>query len=403
MSASSDLEEPDVSAKRIGWIARITGIPPAVLAAGSDQPAAHAGSVPVLTPNDIETMAQNDAQAEAFDQLLQAYAARSDAEARDFLLLLALKISNLSADRSAPALRSFLQVVPNRPGEERAALLAALAVQVPHLGMREPGSQVDRLAALSAVEQTTYADLEDPDQQAEVVKLILNGYVQVNHADVRLPQDEGEVAIAAVPDTRSGEEPEQLPAAPVETAQTVPLAFKAIQDMLRGPEQTAAFHKALGADTAEGRELLGLTRTVGWLHTEACLNGLTETLKVVQRRPPADQPELIAALADQVGKFPPQDQDFPEPTQDQVKALQALLETTETLLRTSPENIGQDQRAQLLDELREALGGACGGGMFYGGMLSVEDAVEQAKDTADMSEFLARLNALGEAPSTCGR
>jgi hypothetical protein len=164
-----------------------------------------------------------------------------------------------------------------------------------------------------------------------------------------------------------------------------------LQKMGRSDEQAEQFHRLLRANSEKSadegyEELLDLAKTVGWLHTKQCLTALRSVLETVVKRDAQERPALLEALANQLATFPPQDEDYEEPTDDQVSALEALLQTTTDALRP-------EERSDVLPSLRAALGGACGGMDWYMG-LSLEDAVAKAKPTKDMSSFLEKLNSL---------
>jgi hypothetical protein len=165
-----------------------------------------------------------------------------------------------------------------------------------------------------------------------------------------------------------------------------------LQKMGRSDEQAEQFHRLLRANSekpaGEGyEELLGLAETVGWLHTKQCLPALRSVLKTVVKRDVQERPALVEALANQLAMFPPQEGDYEEPTDDQVSALEALLQT----MSNHPD---PGQFSGVLPSVREALGAACGGIDWHMGFLSLEDAVAKAKPEKGMAPFLRRLDTL---------
>jgi hypothetical protein len=164
--------------------------------------------------------------------------------------------------------------------------------------------------------------------------------------------------------------------------------------------QALDFHRMLNAVEAEEKgdqELRALAKAVGWLHTTKCLAALQAVLAGIGKRDAASRPALITVLADQVSKFPSQDEDYDEPTVDQVVALEALVQAT-------TDHLAPDQRPGVLPGLREAFGAACGGMDWHMGEFeTLQGAVDAAKEKAiakaeggeaDVTPLLERLDAL---------
>lgn len=172
---------------------------------------------------------------------------------------------------------------------------------------------------------------------------------------------------------------------------------KDLEAMGRTEAQAEQFHRLLRANSAKpgdagDRELLALAKAVGWLHTTKCLPALQAVLAGIAERDEASRPALVTALAEQLPMFPPQDQDYDEPTADQVATLEALLQAT-------VDHVSPGQWPDVLPSLREALGAACGGMDYLYMDLPLEEAVARTRSgPRDMTSFLERLDALDPRP-----
>jgi len=181
---------------------------------------------------------------------------------------------------------------------------------------------------------------------------------------------------------------------PAEAAVPTP---KDLESMGRTEAQAEQFHRLLRANAAKSgdagdQELLALAKAVGWLHTTKCLPALQAVLAGIAMRDAAGRPVLLTALAEQLPMFPPQDQDYDEPTADQVVALEALLQAT-------VDHVSPEQWPDVLPSLREALGAACGGMDYLYMDLPLEEAVARTRSgPTDMTSFLERLDALDPRP-----
>jgi hypothetical protein len=176
---------------------------------------------------------------------------------------------------------------------------------------------------------------------------------------------------------------------------------KDLESMGRTEAQAEQFHRLLRANSAKpgdagDQELLALAKAVGWLHTTKCLPALQAVLAGIAMRDAAGRPALITALAEQLPMFPPQDQDYDEPTSDQVAALEALLQAM-------VDHVAPGQWPEVMPSLREALGAACGGMDYLYMDTPLEEAVARTKSgPRDMTPFLKRLDDLAPPPHHSG-
>jgi hypothetical protein len=355
--------------------------------------------VPARTPKDLEGMRKTapEGQAKDFHRLLNAV--ESGEKGDQELLALAKAVGWLHTTKCLPALQAVLAGIGTRDAASRPVLVKALAEQLSTFPPQDEDYEeptADQGAALEALLQAT-ADHVVPDQWADMLSSLREALgAACGGMDWYMGDLTPEAAVAMT----QGKPTDMAPfLARLEALAAMPTTPQGLQGMGRTEAQAEQFYRLLRANSAkpdgEGTDdRLALAKAVGWLHTEKCLPALQAVLDVAATRADGEQPALLVTLAGQLSTFPPQDEDYEEPTADQAAALEALLQAMTG-------QVTPDRWADVLSSLREALGAACGGMDWYMGDLSLEQAVARTKSgPRDMTPFLERLEALAAMPTT---
>ncbi|MET1027530.1 MAG: hypothetical protein ABWY00_10200 [Dongiaceae bacterium] len=140
----------------------------------------------------------------------------------------------------------------------------------------------------------------------------------------------------------------------------------------------------------DAEPLKAAIRGIGWLHETDRLSCLTATVKTVGNWNGEDRPGLLAAVTDEVKYLAPSEGDYREPTDDQIAALQNILQAVPSHIEPAA------QRAVLLG-IAEALDTVClGADWFTFDGDGLEDAIAYAVNKITESENAGEADGIAE-------